>query len=145
MPSARVLRGIAYNSLDTYVSRYSSYNGYWLFGFLVGSLSHVDFDLLAPQGPSGTPLEAAQARAVHVFREQLAKAGLEIARIRNARLTLQRGRVANVVTEDFSTSGWEVLVSLHAEASTGRVFHAERVVCVAAHNPNVERRTAGAA
>ncbi len=145
MPSTRVLRGIVSNALESYLSRYSSYQGYWLFGFLIETLDEVEFDLLAPQGPSGTPLEAAQARAVRVFREQLAKSGLAPSLVENARLGLRRGRVANVDTESFSAWGWELQAHLVAQSSRGHAFQARRAIRVAAHNPCVERRSAGAA
>jgi hypothetical protein len=145
MPSTRVLRGVVHNALATYVSRYSSYRGYWLFGFLIEHLEDLELDLLAAQGPSGTPVEAAQFRAVKVFREQLAKAGLGVGCVRKAVLVLRRGRVANVAYEQFSAWGWELHASLRAEAVSGRSFHAEQMVYVAAHNPRVERRSAGAA
>lgn len=145
MSSTRVLRGVVHNALETYVSRYSSYDGYWLFGFLIGQLEHLEFDLLAPLGASDTPIEAAQLRARQVFREQLAKAGLGIERVRRAVLTLRRGQGADVVGEQFFTRGWELHASLQAEAVTGRVFHAEQLVRVAVHDPRVERRGAGAA
>jgi hypothetical protein len=145
MPSTRVLRSVVHNALDAYVSRYSSYQGYWLFGFLVANLDRLDFDLLAPQGSSGTPFEAAEARAVRVFREQLAKAGLEVGRVRKAGLTLRRGRVANVVVEAFTASGWELHASIAVDAVSDRAFHAERLLFVADHNPRLERRSTGAA
>lgn len=145
MPSTRVLRGVVHNAVETYVSRYSSYDGHWLFGFLIGHLDRCEFDLLASQAPGGTPVEAAQFRAVQVFREQLAKAGLGIERVRSAVLTLRRGKSADVVGEQFFTRGWELHVRLQAQAVTGRAFQAEQVVRVAAHNPLVERRSAGAA
>ena len=50
--------------------------------------------------------------------------------------TLRRGQVANVVGEQFSTWGWELHASLYAEAFSGRSFHDERLVYVAAHNPS---------
>ncbi len=145
MPSTRVLQGVVHNALETYLSRYSSYDGYWLFGFLVSHLDHLEFDLLAPQGPRGTPVEAAQFLAVQAFRDQLAKAGLGIDRVRNAALTLQRGQGADVVGEPLFGRGWELHASLQVEAVTGHSFHAKQLVCVAAHDPQVERRSAGAA
>ncbi len=145
MPSTRVLRGVVPNTLDAYVSRYSSYQGYWLFGFLIARLDCVEFDLLAPLGPSGTPLEAAQARAVRVFREQLAKSGLDAARVRKATLTLHRGSVGQVVTEAFVAPGWELQANIAVQSLSGRSFRAERQFRVAAHNPLFEQRSVGAA
>lgn len=145
MPSTRALRGVVHNALEAYLSRYTSYDGYWLFGFLIEHLDHLEFDLLVPPGPRGTPAEAAQSRAVQVFREQIAKAGLEVGCVRQAALSLRRGRVANVDCDEFSAWGWELHASIRAEADSGRSFHAEQLRYVAAHNPWVERRSAGAA
>ena len=35
MPTRRVIKSVLHNFLGTYTSRYSDYNGYWLFGFMV--------------------------------------------------------------------------------------------------------------
>ena len=46
MASRRVIKGVLGNFLGTYVSRYSDYDGYWLFGFLVGDLGELRINLL---------------------------------------------------------------------------------------------------
>src|SRR3954464_10587593 len=91
MTTSRSLRGALRNFLSTYTSRYSDYDGYWLFGFLVPRLDQLSIDLL---GPSPTvvahPLQAAIRSAIERFHDQLRKAGLDSARLRAARLDIRK-------------------------------------------------------
>ena len=47
MTSRRVIPGVLHNFLGTFTSRYSDFNGYWIFGFLVEKMDSVRIDLLA--------------------------------------------------------------------------------------------------
>jgi hypothetical protein len=145
MASTRALRGVVGNLLAAYVSRYSSYQGYWVFGFLVQELDLLEFDLLGTPQRGLTPTEVAGVRAIAVFRDQLAKAGVDPMRVRSGTLSLRRGRPANLVVSDIAVCGWELLVSARVQAMSGQWFLAERRVHVAPHDPQRERRSAGAA
>ena len=46
MAKRRAIRGVLGNFLGTFTSRYSDYDGYWLFGFLVADLKDLRIDLL---------------------------------------------------------------------------------------------------
>ena len=48
MRGDKALKGALHGFLDTYVSRYSTHDGYWLFGFLVPELTKARVDLLTP-------------------------------------------------------------------------------------------------
>jgi hypothetical protein len=143
MSSTRALRGVVGNLLGAYVSRYSSYQGYWLFGFLVQELDLLEFDLLGVPERGLTPTEVAGARAIAIFRDQLAKAGVDPMRVRSGTLSLRRDRPANLVVSDIAVCGCELLVSTRVQAVSGRWFLAERRVYVAPHDPQLERRSAG--
>jgi hypothetical protein len=69
MPSSRTLRAVLHNTLGTYLSRYSDYDGYWLFGFLVPRLIELKFDLLRRSQHADLIEARAAERAVSVFRE----------------------------------------------------------------------------
>jgi hypothetical protein len=46
MKPRRIIKGVLHNFLGTYTSRYSDYDGYWLFGMLVRDVEELSIDLL---------------------------------------------------------------------------------------------------
>ncbi len=143
MPSARVLRGVASNTLGTYLSRYSRFDGYWLFGFLVPELDELDVDLLGHDASSASPSAQAVSRAQHAFQEQLGKAGYPRAGITRAILTLRRGDATRVAYESRTGEGWRVVATIQITATNGRTFGGRQEVAVATHDPLRETRSAG--
>jgi hypothetical protein len=76
MAKRKVVKSVLRNFLGTYMSRYSDYRGYWLFGFLVSDLLESEFDLLdRGAGDSETPLAIAERLAATRFEDELRKAG----------------------------------------------------------------------
>ncbi len=72
MATRRTMRGVLGNFLGTYTSRYSDFDGYWLFGFLVSDLGEFRIDLLAPNpGEPNTPLAVAVQLAAAKFDDQM--------------------------------------------------------------------------
>jgi hypothetical protein len=143
MPSSRTLRAVLHNALGTYLSRYSDYDGYWLFGFLVPRLIELRFDLLRRSEHADMIEIRAAERAVSAFREQLAKAGLPLDRIRSADLSLRREMaLVDLDIDGVPARGWAVVATARAETKSGLRFERRSVVRVAAHNPAVERRSA---
>ena len=91
MSTRRVIQSVLHNFLGTYTSRYSDFNGYWLFGFLVESLDCFEFDLFAADCNSPVAVdEFARQLAVARFADQLRKSMLERSRVREARLSIRR-------------------------------------------------------
>jgi hypothetical protein len=91
MTTRRAIRGVLGNFLGAYTSRYSDFEGHWLFGFLIADLDELGIDLLRPpSGESATPLRAAVRIAAVEFADQLQKAGLARQRIAEARLTIRK-------------------------------------------------------
>jgi hypothetical protein len=125
----RRLGGALHNFLETYTSRYTTRDGFWLFGFLVGHPDRREADLLDPN-----PGEDWVAIARERLRDQLAKSGID--GVSQAVLTIAREEPA----EREGRSGWFVSVSIkarvgeHADQRTTRVF-------AAPHDPNLESRT----
>ena len=52
MTSRRVIPGVLHNFLGTFTSRYSDFDGYWVFGFLIESMDRVRIDLLSEAAKS---------------------------------------------------------------------------------------------
>jgi hypothetical protein len=65
MATRRVIKSVLGNFLGTYVSRYSDYDGYLLFGFLVGDLVELRINLFGQSGSDpNTPVGVAVLSAV---------------------------------------------------------------------------------
>lgn len=143
MPSSRVLRGVMGNVLGSYLSRNSTFDGYWLFGFLVPELEELEVDLLAPVASGDSPTAQAAKLAQSVFREQLAKAGYPLADITRAMLGLSKNEPMQVAHEDRLGDGWRVVAQLSIATAAGHTVSAERSVGVCPHDPRVETRSAG--
>lgn len=149
MSVRRVIRSVLWNFLGAYTSRYSDFDGYWLFGFLVGTGEPREFDLLASQVEPNRPEETAAFLAQVKFADQLRKAGISASEIRTALLRMSRSpdqvrrRIytirpfpPNELERDCYTVTCRVEVTLHDET----VFAVERAVFVAPHDPLVEYR-----
>jgi hypothetical protein len=132
------------NFLGTYISRYSDFEGYWLFGFLIGDLTEFRIDLLVPiAGVAGTPLDVAVRSAAAKFEDQLRKAGLTRSQVREAWLELRKlpSPVEGSVNGHLCI-GHRLLFAAGAVMESGRRFEREQNVFVAPHNAEVEWRSA---
>lgn len=144
MATRRAIRGVLGNLLGTYTSRYSDYDGYWLFGLLVADLDELRIDLLQPpaSGP-GTPSDIAVRWAAAKFEDQLLKSGLARPQVREAWLVLRKlaGSVMGEVNGN-PCIGHRVAFSASVIMDNGRHYERECGVFVASHNPSVEQRRA---
>src|SRR6266436_3851644 len=102
MMRRRTITSVLHNFLGTYTSRYSDYDGYWLFGMLVADVAELKIDLLGSAFGTtvSTPIAAATQLAAQRFREQMKKAGLSVACVTEATLDItklpdSRRRVVN--------------------------------------------------
>ena len=140
----RVIRGVLGNFLGTYTSRYTDYDGYWLFGFLVADLGELRIDLLAPPASnSKVPLDVAVQSAVDKFADQMQKAGLVRSQIREAWLTIRKLPVRSVgLNNSVARAGNNVSFWVGTVTDNGRCYEREQIVVVAPHNAEVERRSA---
>jgi hypothetical protein len=91
MATRKVIKGVLGNFLGTYISRYSDYNGYWLFAFLVGDFEALRINLLGqcvddPSSPEGLAITSAVAK----FEDQRRKANLAKFQIHEALLTIRQ-------------------------------------------------------
>jgi len=143
MPSSRVIKSVVRGFLGTYTSRYTDYRGYWLFGFLVGDLGELEFNLLSP-GASGleTPRASAEELAATNFEDQVRKAGLRTSQVRDARLKIKRSpEVARGSVNGHPCAGYNVTFHAGAVMDDDRRYECEQVLFVAPHDPRVEFRS----
>jgi hypothetical protein len=144
MPKVKVIKSVLWNFLGSYMSRYSDYCGYWLFGFLVENLGELEFNLLAREaGSRDAPPALAAWLAVRKFEDQLRKAGLELSQVQEARLRISRlpGAIGSLIN-GHSCSGYKVTLKVIAVMKDGKRYERERQLFVAPHNPEVELRSA---
>jgi hypothetical protein len=141
MATRRIIKSVLRNFLGTLTSRYSDWNGYWLFGFVVNDLERLDHDLLIPvaSSPDDTPLAHIRSVATIKFQEQMSKARLDPIHIREANLILERlpGRVEvqyNPYSDPYTTSGYRVRFMVSAITDLGKVYECEQIVAVAPHD-----------
>lgn len=137
MPTRRVIKGVLGNFLGTYVSRYSDYNGYLLFGVFVCALDELRVNLLDQiAGDSISPVGVAIRLAVAKFEEQRQKACFPSARIREAALTLRR--LPGLVTgpaRGHERQGYKVSFRVVAVLDDGKIYERERVEFIAPIGP----------
>jgi hypothetical protein len=142
MATRRIIKAVLSNFLGTLTSRYSDWNGYWLFGFVVNDLDRLDHDLLIPVAgsPDETPLAHLGSLATIKFQEQLSKARLDPIHIRAATLILERlaGRVEvqynPATSKPYTASGYRVRFMVSAITDLGKVYECEQIVAVAPHD-----------
>jgi hypothetical protein len=146
MATRKVLKSVLWNFLGTYMSRYSDYDGYWLFGFLIGDLQELRINALGqvvndPDSALGIAIQSAAEK----FKDQCEKAGLIPSRIREAWLTIKK--LPDAVRGPVSgrpSDGYSLRFTAEAVTDGGRHYGQERTVFVAPHNPKVETRSARA-
>ncbi len=142
--SRNSIKGVLHNFLETYTSRYSDYEGYWLFGMLIGELDGFNVNLLdAGCGATeSAPMTAAVRLAAVKFMEQLEKAGLSLTCIREAQLSATKSPSSrNHYFNGHWSAGFDVEFVARAVSSSGKSYERKKSVFVAPHNPEVELRS----
>jgi len=147
MTSRRTIKGVLHNFLGTYTSRYSDFDGYWLFGLLVEKLGRISIDLLDASGErKATPLAYAEWLAAQKFREQIGKAGLPRSWFQEARLDVTKSADTRLgLVNGRSCSGYDVRFLAHVVTDLGKTYDSASSIFVAPHDPKVELRSARAA
>jgi|SRR6185312_3623449 len=143
IPRRRNLKGVLAGFLGTYTSRYSDYQGFWLFGFIVGLPNPLEIDLLGVQENALSPEDMAGDLARVKFREQLRKHGFELSAVRRARLVIEHGEhKVGRLAGDFRREGFDTVFRAFVVADTESRFDRREVVFVAPHDERFERRSA---
>ena len=142
MPTRRAIKGVLHNFLETYISRYSDYRGYWLHGQLPSYQNEWAIDLLGGFDEQGdTPERAARVLAIRGFGEQLRKSGLSFNTVREASLRITRdAKVAKGFQSGHMTEGHMFRFIVRVVNDKGRVHEDNREVFVAPHDAEIENR-----
>jgi hypothetical protein len=144
MTSRRVIPGALNNFLGTFTSRYSDFEGYWVFGFLVESMDTMRIDLLgdAMEGVDSPPSGFARRLAAQKFGEQITKAGLSREWFRDAYLDISKSPESKLgFVNGRSSSGYELRFHAHVVTDLGRAYERRTSIFVAPHDPRIEMRS----
>ena len=138
-----VLRGF----LGTYVSRYSDFDGYLLFGFVADSLAEREIDLTGDDTASYAedPARELASLARRKFKEQLSKVGLPDSIVRSAVLVIRRGpeRTGGVLLTTGATvlSGFDLTFAASAVTDLGGTYSEVKCVFIAPQDPALFARS----
>ncbi len=144
MERRRNINGMLHNFLGTYTSRYSDFDGYWLFGFLVDNIRELYIDLIEVRSECNdtTPMITAKQLAVTKFSKQVEKAGLPNSCIREAHLKITKSpELIDGFVNGWLSSGYQVKFVVEAVTDLGKTYESTLSLFVAPHNPKVERRS----
>jgi hypothetical protein len=144
MKGRRHLQGVLCNFLETYTSRYSDYEGWWIFGLLGNDIQQLKIDLLNSQidNTGNKPLAFAIELAKKKFAEQLDKNRIAIAWIREAHLEIEKlPHQKNGFVNKQSTIGHDFRFAVQATSDCGKIYKTEVIIFIAPHNSNVERQS----
>lgn len=152
MSRRRILKSALYNFLGTFTSRYTEFDGYWLFGFLVPQMTSIEVDLLGADPSDSDPAGTAATLAIKKFSEQLEKARIDIHQLRSAKLAITHppSTVRKAVwgfaqfalgMQTMERDGYDLTFTAEAVIDDGLVFSVNRTVLVAPHDPTKECRS----
>jgi hypothetical protein len=142
--SRKAIKGVLHNFLETYTSRYSDYDGYWLFGVLIEELEQFNINLLDTGcgTTESAPMTAAVQLAATKFQEQMGKAGLSMSCIREARLAATKSsNLRNGYVNGHRSTGFDISFIARAVSHGGKSYECRKSVFVAPHDPDVELRS----
>jgi hypothetical protein len=143
MKQAQSMKGVVANFLATYTSRYSDFGGYWVFGVYFHDLADLRLDLLSNvEAGHADPSHPVARMAAAKFQEQMALARIRRTRVQEAWLTVDRLPASTEAEVNGRLSqGALVRFVTGVKMVGGRSFDCERIVFVAPHDPQVERRS----
>jgi len=141
IPRRRQLNGVLAGFLGTYTSRYSDFEGYWLFGFIVEAIDLLEIDLLARPSSAAGAVAKAESLARTKFREQLRKHGFEESATVEATLRIQPGaEEVERLAGDLRRLGRDLTFRASVLSDTGTRYNRSQTVFVASHDPRFEQR-----
>ena len=145
IPKRRQLNGVLAGFLGTYTSRYSDFEGYWMFGFIVETVGQLEIDLLGKRSSEVGAIAAAENLARSKFCEQLRKHGFASSAAAGANLRIVPGvEQVERLAGDLRRLGRDLAFHASVLSDTGNRYTRTKVVFVASHDPRLEQRSARA-
>jgi hypothetical protein len=142
IPKRRQLNGVLAGFLGTYTSRYSDFEGYWVFGFIVEAVDLLEIDLLAKPSSAAGAIAKSDELARTRFREQLRKHGFAESAAVEATLRIVPGaEQVERLAGDLRRPGRDVTFCASVLSDTGTRYTRTETVFVASHDPRFEQRS----
>lgn len=143
MKIRRHISGVLCSFLDAYASRYSDYDGYWIFGLLIREGERQSFDLLHDDSSTlNSPIVAAARQiAQERFLALLGKARIPKAFVSEVKVHLSRLEPSPGAVNGRISNGYRVSLAVVALSDLGKCYNAEKIIFVAPHNPADELRS----
>jgi hypothetical protein len=144
MKMRRHITGVLGNTLSAFTSRYSDYDGYWLFGILITRGDRFTFHLAGENQPEATDPVAAAAfyRVRSLFSQQLEKAQIPAGFISSAAVFLEKNQPPKSgPVNHHAVLGHDVTISARAVSDLGKVYSSTKLIFVARHDPDIELKS----
>ncbi|ATC64543.1 hypothetical protein CMV30_11585 [Nibricoccus aquaticus] len=144
MKMRRQIAGVLGNTLSAFASRYSDYDGYWLFGILITRADHFTFNIVGenPAERDDPVVAAAFYRGRNLFFQQLEKAQLPVGFISSASISLEKSSITKLgPVNHHAVLGHDVTMSARAVSDLGKVYRSTKLIFVARHDPAIELRS----
>ena len=140
MTKRRAIKGILHNFLGTFISRYSEFDGYWLFGFLVEDIQTTRIDLLSTNfEETDETISIAKQIAVRKFAEQFEKANIPISWLGEAFLEITKSpKPKECYVNGELCTGYEMEFVANTVTDKEKLYKSASTIIVAPHNPIIE-------
>ena len=144
MPTRKAIKGVLHGFLGTFTSRYSDYDGYWVFGSITDEMTNLTINLLEVEDAStenDVVLFVAQL-ARRKFREQMDKMHVPISFVHGAKMSISRSDApARGFVAGHLCKGHIYIFSVQVISDLGRPFQATTQMFVAPHSRLLEHRS----
>lgn len=143
MPRRKALKGVMHSFLRSFTSRYSDYDGYWIFGLVTCELNKLTINLMDVENTTNNEVVLFPAQlGQREFKEQTDKAKLPMHFVRQAQMNVSQ---STATTKGFVAghlcTGHIYTFSIQVISDLGRPFRATTHKFIAPHNPAVEHRS----
>ena len=144
MPRRKAIKGVLHGFLGTFTSRYSDYDGYWVFGFITDAMNDLTINLLEVEDTNaGNDAVLFVAQLAHrKFSEQMDKEHVPLSFVRRAQMTItQSAAPAKGFAAGHLCTGHIYVFSVQVVTDLGKLFQAKAQMFVAQHDSVVEHRS----
>ena len=144
MKVRRRITGVLCSLLESFGSRYSDFDGYWIFGQLLRESDAFSISLLTSDASAADSRVLAKAKSIarSALRAQIQRAHIPIECVADAVLKIRKldgDRIGSV--NGHVAKGFSVSISAEAVSDFGKLYTAEKFLFVALHDPNLEHRS----
>jgi hypothetical protein len=129
--------GICHETLETFLSRYNDYNGYWSLGQYVALLEHLGASQLqlrlkdAAEPPGSRLIAVSEEYYRSAVRRMMVAHSMPLEWLADATIMVSIVAPAELACE------------INIVSDLGRIYRRERIITVRPHDPAMERRRTG--